>query len=116
MESSKKIGIRLKKAFIKRGEQVKILKADTEKCTIPYIIAGDFNDTPISYTVNTISAGMKNSFREKGSGFGVTYNGEFPNFQIDYILTSPEFSIKNYLIVDKKLSDHYAVRTDLELK
>ncbi len=116
VESSKKIGGRLKRAFIERGEQVGIVKAHTEACQIPYVIAGDFNDTPISYTVNTMSKGLNNSFREKGSGFGVTYNGEFPNFQIDYILSSPEFIVKNYLIIDKKLSDHYAVRTDLEIK
>jgi endonuclease/exonuclease/phosphatase family metal-dependent hydrolase len=116
VESSKKIGSRLKRAFIKRGNQVKMVKSHTDSCKIPYIVAGDFNDTPISYTVKTISSGMNNSFREKGSGFGVTYNGAFPNFQIDYIFTSPEFSVKNYLIIDKKLSDHFPVRTDLELK
>lgn len=116
VESSKKIGGRLKRAFIKRANQVKMVKSHTDSCTIPYIVAGDFNDTPISYTVQTISKGMNNGFREKGSGFGVTYNGAFPNFQIDYIFTSPEFSVKNYLIIDKKLSDHFPVRTDLELK
>ena len=116
VESPKKIGARLKRAFIKRGNQVKMVKEHADSCTIPYVIAGDFNDTPISYTVKTISNGMNNGFREKGSGFGVTYNGAFPNFQIDYIFTSPEFSIMNYLIIDKKLSDHYPVRTDLELK
>ena len=116
VESSKKIGSRLKRAFIKRGNQVKMVKSHTDSCTTPYIVAGDFNDTPISFTVKTISSGMNNSFREKGSGFGVTYNGDFPNFQIDYIFTSPEFSVKNYLIIDKKLSDHFPVRTDLELK
>ena len=116
VESSMKIGSRLKKAFIKRASQVKILRAHSDNCSTPYIIAGDFNDTPISYTVKTISKGLQNSFREKGSGFGVTYNGAFPNFQIDYILASPHFTVKNYLIVDKKLSDHYPVRTDLELK
>lgn len=116
VESSKKIGSRLKRAFIKRGNQVKMVKNHTDSCKIPYVVAGDFNDTPISYTVQTISKGMNNGFREKGSGFGVTYNGAFPNFQIDYIFTSPEFSVKNYLIIDKKLSDHFPVRTDLELK
>jgi endonuclease/exonuclease/phosphatase family metal-dependent hydrolase len=116
VESSKKIGGRLKRAFIKRANQVKMVKSHTDSCSIPYIVAGDFNDTPISYTVQTISKGMNNGFREKGSGFGVTYNGAFPNFQIDYIFTSPEFSVKNYLIIDKKLSDHFPVRTDLELK
>jgi endonuclease/exonuclease/phosphatase family metal-dependent hydrolase len=116
VESSKKIGGRLKRAFIKRANQVKMLRAHTDSCKTPFIIAGDFNDTPISYTVKTVSSGLKNSFQEKGSGFGVTYNGEFPNFQIDYILVSPQFEVKNYLIVNKKLSDHYPVRTDLELK
>jgi endonuclease/exonuclease/phosphatase family metal-dependent hydrolase len=116
VESSRKIGSRLKTAFIKRSNQVKMVKSHTDSCTIPYIITGDFNDTPISYTVKTISKGLNNSFREKGSGFGVTYNGAFPNFQIDYIFTSPEFSVKNYLIIDKKLSDHFPVRSDLELK
>ena len=116
VESSKKIGSRLKRAFIKRGNQARLLKEETEKSPHPYIVAGDFNDTPISYTVKTISRGMNNSFREMGSGFGITYNGAFPNFQIDYIFTSPEFTVKNYLIINKKLSDHYPVRTDLELK
>ncbi len=116
VESSRKIGSRLKQAFIKRANQVKILRSHTDSCKTPYIIAGDFNDTPISYTVETVSKGLQNSFREKGSGFGITYNGAFPNFQIDYIMASPGFSIKNYLIVKKKLSDHYPVRTDLELK
>jgi endonuclease/exonuclease/phosphatase family metal-dependent hydrolase len=116
VESSRKIGSRLKTAFIKRSNQVKMVKSHSDSCTIPYIITGDFNDTPISYTVKTISKGLNNSFREKGSGFGITYNGAFPNFQIDYIFTSPEFSVKNYLIIDKKLSDHFPVRSDVELK
>ena len=62
-----------------------------------------------------MSEGLKNTFREKGSGFGITYNGDFPNFQIDYILVSQPFTVKSYRIIDKKLSDHYAVRSDLEL-
>lgn len=116
VESSVKIGSRLKNAFIKRARQVKILRSHADSCKTPFIIAGDFNDTPVSYTAKTIFKGLQNSFHEKGSGFGITYNGAFPNFQIDYIVTSPEFTIKNYLIVKKKLSDHYPVRTDLELK
>ncbi len=116
VESSKKIGSRLKQAFIKRSNQVKMVKEHAEKSPIPHIIAGDFNDTPISYTVKTISRDMKNCFRKKGSGFGITYNGAFPNFQIDYIFTSSEFEVKNYLVINKKLSDHYPVRADLELK
>ena len=115
-ESSKRIGSRLKNAFIKRAEQAKILRKHALDSQLPYVIAGDFNDTPVSYTVNTLSKNINNSFREKGSGFAVTYNGDFPNFQIDYILSSTEFSVKNYSIIQRQLSDHYPVRSDLELQ
>lgn len=116
VKSPRKIGTRLKRAFVKRGSQVQILREHADSCVTPYIIAGDFNDTPISYTVQTISKNLQNSFQKMGSGIGVTYNGEFPNFQIDYILVSQSFNVKNYLIINKRLSDHYPVRTDLELK
>ncbi len=115
VQSSRRIGSRLKQAFLKRSDQVELVKAHTRECKIPYVVAGDFNDTPVSYTVNTMAEGLKNSFRKKGSGLGITYNGDFPNFQIDYILTSKEFDVKNYLVIDKKLSDHYPVRSDVEL-
>ena len=114
VESSKRIGGRLKDAFQKRADQIKIIKSHSEACQYPYVIAGDFNDTPISYAVSYLSDGLNNTFKEKGSGLGITYNGDFPNFQIDYILTSPDFSVKNYHIIKKKLSDHFAVRSDLE--
>lgn len=116
VQSSRRIGSRLKLAFKKRSEQVRILKEHAAKWNQPYIFCGDFNDTPSSYAVNYLSSGLKNAFREKGSGFAITYNGDFPNFQIDHILTSPQFTIKNYQIIDKKISDHYALRSDLELK
>lgn len=113
--SSKRIIGRLKAAFIKRSEQVNFLKKHISGFRGPYIIAGDFNDTPVSYAVNELSRGLKNSFRERGSGFGITYNGDFPNFQIDYILSTPDFEIKSYLTIHKKLSDHYPVISDLVL-
>lgn len=116
VKSSRRIGSRLKQAFLKRSDQVKLVKDHAASCRTPYLITGDFNDTPVSYTVNTIDDGLTNSFRVKGSGLGITYNGDFPNFQIDYILASKEFDVKNYLIIDKKLSDHYPVRADVELK
>lgn len=113
--STKRIGGRLKRAFLERSIQAKHVKEDIDRCRKPFIITGDFNDTPLSYAVNTISSNLNNSFSKKGSGWGVTYNGDFPNFQIDYILTSKNFEVKNYQILKKKLSDHYAVWSDLKL-
>ena len=116
LSSTKRLGSKLKSAFLKRSEQVEIIKRHAATCPYPYIISGDFNDTPASYAVNQMSKGLKNAFKEKGFGFVRTYNGAFPNFQIDYILSSPQFEIANYKVVEKKLSDHYPVRSDVKLR
>lgn len=115
MQSTKRLGAKLKTAFIKRSQQVFKVKEHAAQCPYPYIISGDFNDTPTSFSVNQMAQGLKNAFREKGSGFGRTYNGDFPNYQIDYIMASKRFSVASYQIIEKKLSDHYPLRSDLIL-
>ncbi|WP_299359774.1 endonuclease/exonuclease/phosphatase family protein [Mucilaginibacter sp.] len=116
LSSTKRLGGKLKRAFIKRSEQVAIIKKHASQCPYPYIIAGDFNDTPSSYAVNQMAVGLKNAFRERGFGLGRTYNGDFPNYQIDYIMTSQQFNVTGYKIIEKKLSDHYPVCVDLVLR
>jgi endonuclease/exonuclease/phosphatase family metal-dependent hydrolase len=106
---------RLTSAFIIRSHQVELIKRHIEKCPYPYIIAGDFNDTPNSYSVNELGDGLKNAFTEKGSGFGFTYYNKFPKLHIDYILVSPQFDVLNYQEIDKKLSDHKPIVSDLKL-
>lgn len=114
--STRRLGGKLKRAFMKRSEQVAIIRAHARQCPYPYIISGDFNDTPSSYAVNQMAKGLKNTFVEKGFGLGRTYNGDFPNYQIDYIIVSPQFNVASYTIAEKKLSDHYPVIADLVLK
>jgi endonuclease/exonuclease/phosphatase family metal-dependent hydrolase len=114
--ATKRLGSKLKIAFLKRSAQVFAIKEHAKQCTYPYIFSGDFNDTPASFAVNQMANGMKNAFREKGVGVGRTYNGDFPNYQIDYIMASPQFDVRSYTIIQKKLSDHYPVSADLILK
>lgn len=116
MLSSRRIGGKLKRAFIKRSQQVALIKKHLATCPYPYIITGDFNDTPSSFAVSQMEDGLKNAFREKGAGLGRTYNGDFPNYQIDYILTSKRFDVLTYGVIRKKLSDHYPVYSDLRLR
>lgn len=114
-KSSRRIASMLKAAFERRSEQVKLMEAEMQKCKLPFVIAGDFNDTPASYCVTQITKSLKNAFIEKGSGFGKTYNGAFPNFQIDYIAATKHFDVINHHISKEKLSDHFPVRSDLRL-
>lgn len=116
IRSTRRLASKLKLAFLKRADQVFKIKAHAAQCAYPYIISGDFNDTPTSFAVNQMAKGLKNAFREKGRGLGRTYNGNFPNYQIDYIMAGPQFDISSYKIITKKLSDHYPVYADMVLK
>ncbi|RZM27097.1 MAG: endonuclease [Pedobacter sp.] len=112
---TKRIASMLRTAFMKRSEQVDIMKAHMRTCTTPYLIAGDFNDTPASYAVTQLTRDLNNTFKEQGTGLGRTYNGKFPNFQIDYIATTKDIEVLNYRVIPAKLSDHFPVRSDLRL-
>ncbi|TKC07362.1 endonuclease/exonuclease/phosphatase family protein [Pedobacter frigoris] len=112
---SKRIISMLRSAFLKRSAQVDIMKQHLATCQTPYLIAGDFNDTPASYAVTQLTKSLNNTFKEQGTGLGRTYNGKFPNFQIDYIATTKDIKVHNYHIIEAKLSDHFPVRSDLTL-
>jgi endonuclease/exonuclease/phosphatase family metal-dependent hydrolase len=112
---AKRIASMLGMAFKKRSQQVDIMKAHMDTCKTAFLIAGDFNDTPASYAVTQLTRDMNKSFDEQGRGFGRTYNGKFPNFQIDYIATTKNISIINHLVKNARLSDHFPVRADLKI-
>jgi endonuclease/exonuclease/phosphatase family metal-dependent hydrolase len=116
LHQSRNIGSKLKWAFIKRGQQVIGLKQQLAQCPYPYIIGGDFNDTPLSFVVNYMDDGLTDAFREKGSGLGITFYGQFPGFQIDHIMVSKQFNVLNYHIIKQQLSDHYPVLSDLQFR
>jgi endonuclease/exonuclease/phosphatase family metal-dependent hydrolase len=105
---------KLTQAFIQRSLQVAQIEDHINKCPYPFILTGDFNDTPISYSVNTLGSGLKNAFREKGTGFLKTYYSNYP-LQIDFIFTSRQFNILNYQALDNKLSDHKPIISDVVL-
>lgn len=112
-KSTKRVGRKLKQAFSNRSEQAKSLRTHIEDCPYPYIVMGDFNDTPMSYSVNLISKGMNNAFQEKGFGWGVTHFGLLPIFQIDYIFCDKKIKVDNYGVIKERLSDHYPIWADL---
>lgn len=112
---TKRIASMLRTAFLKRSEQVDIMKSHMQTCNTSFIIAGDFNDTPASYAVTQLTKSLNSTFKEQGTGLGRTYNGKFPNFQIDYIATTKDIQVLNYRVIPAKLSDHFPVRSDLRL-
>ncbi|PRD49365.1 endonuclease/exonuclease/phosphatase family protein [Sphingobacterium haloxyli] len=110
-----RVGRKLKYAFERRSRQAEALRDHIMTTHYPIIIMGDFNDTPMSYSVNLIGKGMKNTFQEKGQGWGVTHYEMLPLFQIDYIFCSPQFHVENYRVIKRELSDHYPIFADIRL-
>lgn len=113
MKFTRMVSHKLKWAFIKRSAQARLVAQKIAASPYPVIVCGDFNDPPVSFALHTISKNLQNCFAQQGMGFARTYNGSFPNFQIDYILCSPVFGIQNYHIIEKELSDHFAVSSEL---
>lgn len=113
-EGSKRIFWKLRRAFILRARQVDILKAHLATCRYPVILAGDFNDTPTSYTYHQLTRKLTDSFVESGRGlFMPTYAGNWPSFRIDYILHSDGFRSQAYELFRVDLSDHYPIAVNL---
>ena len=87
-----------------------------DKSPYPVIVCGDFNDVPNSYAYHTIGKGLKNAFVEKGSGIGRTFSGISPTLRIDNIFVNPTFDVLQYTRIAKKMSDHFPVFADVEMK
>jgi len=116
LQKSKSIISKLKKGFLKRKIQSERIKEEMGKSPFPVIVCGDFNDLPNSYAYTTIGNGMKNAFAEKGSGIGRTFTGISPTLRIDNIFVSDKFDVIQFLRIPKKLSDHFPVFADVQLK
>lgn len=105
----KTISMSLKNGFIKRAVQAQTVKTKINESPYPVIVAGDFNDTPVSYSYRKIRKGLEDSFVSAGYGAGFTYKGKYPPNRIDYILFDNSLECKQFDILKVKYSDHYPI-------
>lgn len=106
---------KMKHAFEVRSKQVELLLEHMEQSPYPIVIAGDFNDTPVSYAYQQLRNNRLDAFKESGKGFSPTYVGKFPSFRIDFILHDQEISSYGYGKGELTQSDHYPVYCRLDL-
>jgi endonuclease/exonuclease/phosphatase family metal-dependent hydrolase len=99
----------LMQGFASRALQVDRVRRHMESSPYPVIVAGDFNDTPVSYTYRVMRRGLSDAFVEAGYGAGFTYRGKYPPNRIDYVLYSEGIECTDFDIVKVKYSDHYPV-------
>lgn len=109
-EQSAKLFKRVAHSFKKQQEQAEIVRAHS--ALIPYktIICGDFNGTQYSNVYKTIKGeDLQDTFQEKGTGYGRTYNFKYYPFRIDFILADNRLEVVTHKNFDVKLSDHFPV-------
>lgn len=114
--ASKPIIRKMKAAFLRRAEQAKTVRKALDQSPYPYIICGDFNDVPNSYTYRTIKGNSNDAFLEKGFGVGRTFISLAPTLRIDYILYPSVFQTVHHFTIDEDLSDHILQGADIRLK
>ncbi len=105
----KSVSVGLRAGFVKRAMQAKVLHAFIESSPYPVIVAGDFNDTPVSYSYRKVRKGLSDSFVKTGYGAGFTYKGKYPSNRIDYILHDSKLKPTWFSVMKVKYSDHYPV-------
>ena len=111
-EGLKGIASRLKNSFIKRAEEVAVIKEHIKTSPYPIILCGDFNDTPLSFAYKSIKGDLVDAFTVCGKGIGDSFV-KIPALRIDYIFHDEELKSSNYKKHKKVLSDHYAVSCDI---
>ncbi|MES2627468.1 MAG: endonuclease/exonuclease/phosphatase family protein [Bacteroidota bacterium] len=111
-------GIRILQRFVHayrlRGKQARLVSKYVEESEYPVLVAGDANDTPISYSYHTMSSHLRDSFDKSGVGTGSTYAGSLPSFRIDYVFHSEQFcTVSHKVLKEEKLSDHYPILAEI---
>ena len=107
----------LKKGFIQRTAQIRVLLDDIFQCPYPLILCGDLNDLPYSYAYRKLNNTLDNGFSEAGNGFGFTFNGKLFFLRIDNHFFSDELEIHSFRTHrEMKCSDHFPVSATYSIK
>lgn len=108
-KKSRSIYTKLNKAFLNRVPQIETIEKEIKESPYTVILAGDFNDTPVSYSYKKITKHLDDSFAKAGRAIGQTYAEKIPFQRIDYIFNSKSLTPVNFKVIDKTTSDHYPI-------
>jgi len=100
---------KMRHSITERPKQVSAVLENIENAPVRSVVAGDFNDTPLSYTYFRLLRGRKDSFTRVGKGFGATYSLLWPLLRIDYQLYPGNLEAVSYHIERVNYSDHYPI-------
>lgn len=118
-ENRARLFARLAEAWKKRSMQAETIGEAIRITPHPTVVAGDFNDTPVSYASQQMRRELNDAFAavrpQNAALLGSTYIGDLPLLRIDQIWASDELQARQYITGDVELSDHRPVCAVFEL-
>jgi endonuclease/exonuclease/phosphatase family metal-dependent hydrolase len=82
----------------------------------PVIIAGDTNLPDLSWAFAHWLGDYSDGFSAAGTGFGYSFpSPRDPWMRIDRIIADQRFRFRDFRVINSYISDHFAVRADLDL-
>jgi endonuclease/exonuclease/phosphatase (EEP) superfamily protein YafD len=105
----------LKVGFEERFSQVNLLHEWIKESPYPIILCGDFNEVPYGFAYGKVSKLLKNSFEDKGYGFGFTLNRSPRFVRIDNQFYGKGLKINKFETLNEvEVSDHFPIYAEYE--
>lgn len=99
---------KLRHGSVNRQDEINTLIKHTQTSPYPFIICGDFNETPYGYNYHKLNSHFDNSFEQAGNGFGFTLNSVLFFLRIDHQfygkgIVAQQFKVDRSMTI----SDHF---------
>lgn len=114
-ERSDRLLGRLRYSFSKQQEQANLIREHMNTVQHKKIVCADMNNTQYSYAYQEIKQDMKDSFEEKGKGYGRTIKFWKVPLRIDFILADSDIDIIGHKNYSESLSDHEPIMATLKV-
>ena len=105
----------INQAAIQHSESAKEINSIINESVYPVILCADMNNTPVSYSYHTLSNRLEDAFLFQSTGFGATYNGQYPFLRIDYIFHTNDLPLIEYKRLKVKYSDHFPITAEFTI-
>jgi len=97
-----------------RAQQVQQMLGFIGDMGVPTLVFGDMNAAPSAPELQPLLQRLHDAWSGSDSP-GFTYPAEAPRERIDYVLVSPQFSVRSIRVPDTQASDHRPVVAELVL-
>ena len=104
-----------KQHAIARADQVEFILERVRQSRYPVIVAGDFNDVPMSYISQEMRGELRDAYAISGRGLSSSLRS-LSGLKIDYIYVSEEIDVYDCHVIRSGYSDHFPVYAEWNIR